>query len=510
MRVKIGFVFGTVALLSGVYGQSVWEKPIAPGLIYREEVDSVRPRIVHGLRVSLHSPSVHAYPELAGGTVFEEKSLTGRAPVTQIVAGANAIAGINADFFSMENGPSGNPLGLMVRQGELVSTPCARAIFGWGPETVGTSFATFSGVLALGPEANVAIDGLNRKCYKNEVVLNTPRAGIALGDPQSTVIVLKTNNATWSPSTVVTATVASVSSVVEKITMVGEAPDPAPKPTDAVRIPVAPGQAIIVAQGTKMAALASLKPGMQIAVRLTTTGFDWAKVENVVGAGPMLLKGGMPAVDAEAEGFPSSFFAARHPRTAIGKTKDGDLWLVVVDGRQPGVSMGASLAEMASLMQHLGCDEAVNLDGGGSSAINIFGLTLNRPSDGKERPVANGVVLSGPRPKVGTLSLRISLPTKVAKDGTALAHVVNEAGAAVPNSQVLWSASGSAWIDQGGQVHPIIAGRCQVKAFADGQVLSTTIEVQGPGPKYKTPVVPTDHDPDNDPLPETGKVKKKG
>lgn len=83
----------------------------------------------------------------------------------------------------------------------------------------------------------------------------------------------------------------------------------------------------------------------------------------------------------------------RHPRTAIGLDENRRwLFLVVVDGRQPGYSTGMTGRELAELMLRLGADRAINLDGGGSSimlAHNPNGQLqiVNRPSGGKPRPI---------------------------------------------------------------------------------------------------------------------------
>ncbi len=75
-----------------------------------------------------------------------------------------------------------------------------------------------------------------------------------------------------------------------------------------------------------------------------------------------------------------------HPRTAIGVDEAGQvLWLVVVDGRQPKVSEGMTVHELANLMQELGCWDAANLDGGGSSVMGLadaegYLQVINRPS----------------------------------------------------------------------------------------------------------------------------------
>jgi len=87
---------------------------------------------------------------------------------------------------------------------------------------------------------------------------------------------------------------------------------------------------------------------------------------------------------------------ARHPRTVVGLDREAKtLTILIVDGRRPGASVGMSYAELAAEMKRLGCWDAVNLDGGGSTVLAMRkpdgdGYTiLNTPSDGRERPVAN-------------------------------------------------------------------------------------------------------------------------
>jgi exopolysaccharide biosynthesis protein len=86
----------------------------------------------------------------------------------------------------------------------------------------------------------------------------------------------------------------------------------------------------------------------------------------------------------------------RHPRTALGVSADGrTLYLLVVDGRQPGHSVGMTLPELADAMIALGADDALNLDGGGSTAM-VYArpdgtLQSNRPSDGDFRTVSTSV-----------------------------------------------------------------------------------------------------------------------
>jgi exopolysaccharide biosynthesis protein len=88
----------------------------------------------------------------------------------------------------------------------------------------------------------------------------------------------------------------------------------------------------------------------------------------------------------------------RHPRTALGLDAKGTkLILLVVDGRKPGVAIGMSYDELAADLIRLGCRQALNLDGGGSSVMALRNAEgsdyriLNEPTDGRERAVANAL-----------------------------------------------------------------------------------------------------------------------
>lgn len=114
---------------------------------------------------------------------------------------------------------------------------------------------------------------------------------------------------------------------------------------------------------------------------------------NGLAAGPLLVQAGDVKVDPKN--------LTRHPRSALGVNATGDrLWLVTIDGRQKGYSEGASFAETALILQALGAANAINLDGGGSTALvyrdPVLGpRVLNRPIQsgipGTERPVATHI-----------------------------------------------------------------------------------------------------------------------
>lgn len=112
----------------------------------------------------------------------------------------------------------------------------------------------------------------------------------------------------------------------------------------------------------------------------------------VLGGLPELLDVGERVGDLEVAARPG-FAAARHPRTGIG-FDDDHIWIVAVDGRREGYSVGMTLPELAEVFEALDVDEALNLDGGGSTVMVVEGRVVSRPSDPTgERSVVNALLL---------------------------------------------------------------------------------------------------------------------
>lgn len=112
---------------------------------------------------------------------------------------------------------------------------------------------------------------------------------------------------------------------------------------------------------------------------------EWNGVEHIISGGPYLVKNGEVFVDMTEQKLGS--IGGRNPRTAIGYTKEGNLIMLTADGRE-GASIGLTLSELASLMKKLGCVNAMNLDGGGSTVMLINGKVVNKPQ------VQGGIPLS--------------------------------------------------------------------------------------------------------------------
>jgi len=128
-------------------------------------------------------------------------------------------------------------------------------------------------------------------------------------------------------------------------------------------------------------------------------GKEWA-VSDAVGAGPVIMMNGEVHVTHDEELVYPGNADAKNPRTGICVTHDNKMIAIVVDGRSEA-SAGLFIQELGELMQTLGCKDALNLDGGGSTAMIVDGFVTNHPSDktGMRHVTSAIVVVSKTKPK---------------------------------------------------------------------------------------------------------------
>ncbi len=151
--------------------------------------------------------------------------------------------------------------------------------------------------------------------------------------------------------------------------------------------------AVLVGNGaasgnTSQAFLSTLKTGDKIGIRTDVKLNDKIisdPLPNIIGYQAAVLENGIVL----------NPFNDIHPRTAVGYSRDSSkFYLVVIDGRQANYSVGATTGQAGDILKALGAHFGVNLDGGGSSCMTVNGQITNRPSDGAERAVANGILIS--------------------------------------------------------------------------------------------------------------------
>ena len=172
-----------------------------------------------------------------------------------------------------------------------------------------------------------------------------------------------------------------------------------------------PGQWLLAA-GAEYGAAAAIAPGdtVRLYCRLLPAR---DKLVEAIGGGPRILRDGAISIEVEKERLSRASADERHPRTGIGYSQNGQvLFLIAVDGRQPGYSVGMSLQELAEFMRTRLADfslakenayQGLNLDGGGSTTMVVAEEVVNSPSDPTgERPVANALLVIAPTNKEDT------------------------------------------------------------------------------------------------------------
>ncbi len=369
----------------------------APGVIFEQEIEGGdSPLILSLLKVDLNRKGVRIAAGQANGLVSLKSPDEGRQTVSEIALRERAAAAINADFFPY----TGDPLGLEIRHGELLSESMDyRVCMG-----ISNGRVKFAVLTTIGSWSSRSMEGrlqgINRLPGASEVTLLTPAFSCETPIPREMDLIPLTG---LNFPVKISKEVSGVAE--ERVSLrMGD------------RLSQCDKNCAYLAIGLKAnTALRDFTSGEKISILfdLTPTGdppeigkyesaspaneeshsIVWNDIQEAVSGGPWLVKEGKLFIDGEAEGMNRlSFVEMRHPRTAVGVTSNRQLLLVTADGRSKW-SRGASLQEMAKIMLRLGAVNAINLDGGGSTTMVVKNQVINAPSDGKERPVANSILV---------------------------------------------------------------------------------------------------------------------
>lgn len=357
------------------------------------------PWVVHVLRVDPDRYDGTLAPELATEIVPERETLT------SISARTDSLAAINGGYFVIgpNDGTPGDLAGISVLDGDPVSEAVDGRTSLVLPEGdgAGADVAALSDSYAATSSdgATRSVDGLNRKpglirgCggEGGDAPTERPLHDFTCTDSSELILFTPKFGASTEPGEGTEATLDSSG----RVTALREGRGG----------PIPPNGSVLSGSGEGAEWLrAHARPGEIASVRTDISADDapLAGETGVANGGPRLLSGGESDITAFAEGFvypddPEFYYRfgeRRNPRTLAGVTPSGDLRLVAVDGRRPGYSVGVNFEESAAIMEALGSEEAVNLDGGGSTSITIGERLVNRPSDTTgERPIGDAVVL---------------------------------------------------------------------------------------------------------------------
>ena len=432
------------------------------------------PLVVTVLQVDVKAPGVRVEAALGQDRVWGADPTQGREAVSRLAARRKAVAGINAGFFPF----AGNPIGIHFEGGDLVTEPNSRtAVSLLRDNSVRFNRFAYAGTARAPGGAAYSISGLNRRPGKDDtLLLYTPRFFHAtLPAPGRVEAVLSGIAAPLVPGREYTGTVTSLA--------------------EGGATPLAAGTAVVSGGGAAAAFLRNhLATGATLTFRLDQEALgdggapvwtDWSRVRDAVAGGPRLLTEGRVTINAAEERFSADFVGARHPRTAVATTQEGALLLVSVDGRQKTLSRGASLPELAAILLKFGAWNAVNMDGGGSTALVTRDTLANSPSDGRERPVANALLVFAPVPSAAPrrpLTLRASAPGRPLTVGESTAFTLTDASGLdlTDHPRAVWGTLGGVgFVDQEGRFRALRSGAGTVQFACGDDVRRARVTVVG-------------------------------
>lgn len=339
---------------------------VAPGVSYHSEQFDLGPVLFHVLGIDTTKSKVQFETRSGLNRVGDEGLAPDLSTVEEIAEreeSASVLAAINGDFW---NEATGKPLGTMVESGapRRVISGRAGVLFGFENQI---HISVLRPVIEMRRAREITkIPAFNRAPPKGAVAVVT--------DPSVAVSLLEEGT--------------SVHGVI------GIGDDFANRWQSGLLHQRESGSILLAGDRHKVF-IAALERGgndeSRIEIRTRFPSVEWP-IKSALGGGPVLLTKGRPLSEETLKRYSSSIA----PRTAVATDATGkQVWLVVVDGRRPGYSLGVTLGNLADYLVSLGATEALNLDGGGSSTIWVKGEVRNRPSDlTGARGVTNALLLT--------------------------------------------------------------------------------------------------------------------
>lgn len=376
-----GFVLAALAVMSPFSAEA---SPAGYSVRARAEL---APGVVHSSMVrATPSESVQVAQVAAGSSVqlrvvSARDRIGGKGPrlerTSSMCARVGCIVAINGDFFAEEM-----PVGAVMTGGEMLRSPNPKhhQLMVADDGTLQAGGMRWTGTVVTTDLKNISLDGVNVLRRRNSMVLYTRAFGSTTQtNPYGAEIPLRIVRPAGP--------IAVGQTVVVRLGELRYAEGDTPIPSDG---------AVLSGHGPAAAELAALAKrieagtaGSEALLRIESA----PEVAEAIGGSPVLLRNGKRWFAESTR----TFVRARHPRTLVGWNDKGDVWLVTVDGRQPGTSAGFSLGEAAKFMRELGATEAINLDGGGSTTFVVRGRVANLPSDRVVRMNGHDVIVKSAR-----------------------------------------------------------------------------------------------------------------
>jgi hypothetical protein len=347
---------------------------VIPGVKHYEYMKSDYPWVINVLEIELSQKNIIFEAVKSNEKLFGGREKTSSMVERKINDNYSVIGAINADFFDLNNGNINN---IQINNGKFVRGINSR-----------------KSIVAFNYDNKPYIDKFKLACtvhFKNNKFLKIDAVNLRRG--KDSVVLFNTY---WGNKT-------QTKGLGKEITIhpVDEWKTNEPMKVVAISVSdsnttISDNDAVLSGQGRYGDSLIiNIKPGDTINLCLDLNP-KLERIKEALGGLPQIVKEGKDISSAQTlkEGGSQSFLETRHPRTAIGYNKEKTkLYLLVVDGRQ-SKSVGMQLTELAKFMISIGCWDALNLDGGGSTVMMVRDKIVNSPSDLiGERSVGNALLL---------------------------------------------------------------------------------------------------------------------
>ena len=374
---KIRIILITILLLSIAYPGSLDSIQVGPGVTHYHQVVDSGPWNINIIKIDLNNPWLKFQSVKAGNKLLAFEKTSSMAARNNYEE-HRVVAAINGDFY---NTSTGEQVGTQVASGQLLKTNDQWLNVGFNiNEKPFIGLNNFYGSL-ITTDSIRSIAGVNRARNTDELILYNSFMGSSTTTNQYGIEARIVPIDNWLVNDTIRCIVDTIVSGVGNM-LIGN------------------NKAVLSAHGTAAAFLNNnllIDDTIKIVFELLPS---LPKLEQLIGGNTWLVQNGVPNPDN----------GDRHPRTSVGFNQDTTIfYLFVVDGRQPGFSIGMSYKELGDYMKIWGVHNGLNLDGGGSSTMVVRGDIVNSPSDiGGERSVSNSLLLISTAPTGSLSSIRIN------------------------------------------------------------------------------------------------------
>lgn len=466
LAVSMLLPYASATLENWTWGTITYEEEynLAPDTIYRAvEFDTDKGKqSAHALEFHPSNDQIAIRAGLSNGYVYGTQTVLGMANALEETYPNQVIAAVNADFFNLNEGV---PFGIMLDEGEILTTPLDYSksfiIRRDGSADIISHGRMMDMTLSLRGTLQ-QLTGIN--------ILHTKTDSLVLYNSRFATTTKSESSAAEAVCTILSGSFRDGETLSLRVDSVSTAGNTS----------LTDGQVVLSGTGAMKETVASLTPGEEFSVNFRMVD-EWKTAYFAVAGNQIILQNG------EVQDVTDR---ANAPRTAIGIKADGSVVILTLDGRRKDHSVGGSFQNVATMLRDMGCVDALNLDGGGSTTFVMRPLgeferkIVNRPSESSARRVANALVLINTAPEAYDSNLifkarhRVMLcgGTFVGYQNNVFAHDSNYHPKALRSTPTFTVSNDLGYFDENGAIHPTTPGFATITARADNMTATATAQ----------------------------------